>query len=324
MKGNFFSSIAGLCLAAVLFCSIQFFPAKNCAAQSFEPLFQSETEPSYLLAAAPKARKKPAPAKRKPVKQKQLGDIRTDYISLGGGFYKYDKDFWDPEAEENGSYGIVTARLQFKVSYLMISLFGDYTKHEADYMGITSTGETVDGQIENMIGRAGCTMGFSYAFSSRFNLTAPYAGLEYRHWKKKGIPGGINIDERYEWFVLPAGIKLQYQLLSGFVAGVDISGGLTRRGRATIFTAKNTDPDSLDVPEDEYPIFCLKGGWYYRGELPLEFYLGKSIGFELCTWYEYTSLGDYKVYTINVNEEITSSKIEIRAMGVNLSFRIYF
>jgi hypothetical protein len=206
----------------------------------------------------------------------------------------------------------------------MISLFGNYTKLEADYLGITSTGETEDGQIENMIGRAGCTMGFSYAFSSRFNLTAPYAGLEYRHWKKKGSPGGINIDERYEWFVLPAGIKLQYQLFSGFVAGIDISGGLTRRGRATIFTVKNTDPDSPDVPEDEYPIFRLKGGWFYRGEIPLEFYLGKSFGFEVCPWYEYTSLGEYQVYTINVNEEITSSKIEMRAMGVNLSFRIYF
>jgi hypothetical protein len=166
-------------------------------------------------------------------------------------------------------------------------------------------------------------MGFSYSFSERFHMLLPYTGLQYKHWRKKGSPSGIRTDERYEWFQAPVGMFLQVQLFRGFIIGLDLSGGFTLGGMATIFTSKNSDPFNEKVPENKYPIFQMENGWFYRGEMPLEFYLGKRFGLEIRPWYERVKFGEQDSLVINTSETITLSEIEMISYGVNLLFKIY-
>jgi hypothetical protein len=154
-------------------------------------------------------------------------------------------------------------------------------------------------------------------------MVLPYIGLQNKQWRRDGDPSGFKTDERYEWFQVPVGFHLQIQLFRGFVLGFDLSGGFTLGGMATIFTSENRDPFNEIVPENEYPIFKMEDGWFYRGEVPLEFYLSRRFGLEISPWYERVKFGSHDSLVINTSETISISEIEIISYGVNLLFKIY-
>jgi hypothetical protein len=283
-------------------------------------IFNSDN--TFYLAAAKKRRFRKRRVKRnKP--EVSYPEIRTDFISLGGGYIEYDWQAGSFEATDKGKYGIAHTGIQFKVSYLLLGLSVDYTELSSDYKGQIPTGQTVNGKLDTLHADMKYRMGFSYSFSERFHLLLPYTGLQYKHWRKKGRPSGFKTDERYEWFQAPLGIFLQIQLFRGFVIGLDLSGGVTLGGMATIFTSKNRDFYTEKVPEYSYPIFQMENGWFYRGEMPLEFYLGKRFGLEISPWYERVKFGIQDSLYINTSEIISLSEIEIISYGVNLLFKIY-
>jgi len=256
--------------------------------------------------------------------RKQYSDIRTDFISIGGGMSDSLVNLPDMDIEETARIKNVKANLQFKVSYLLLTFAGEYSEYESDVNRIIDTGDEAVGTYENKKGRVSYTMGFSYAFSPRIALTAPYAGLNYNYWRKKGVKPEIIADERYEWFTLGGGMRFHIQLFRNFITGIDLSCGPAFGGRGTIFTVKNTDPNNEDVPEGTYPIFRLHRGWFYRGEMPLELYMGSLFGIEVAPWYERMNLGKSDSKTINVTEEVSVSKMEFTSYGVNVMFKIYF
>ncbi len=290
------------------------------AQESRDGLFEPDN--AFYIAAVKKKK-----YRRRPVRKQQpetaYPEIRTDFISLGGGYIDYDWQAGSFEAADKGKYGRALAGIQFKVSYLLLGFSFNYTQLSSEYTGRIPTGETVDGELDTVHADAKYKMGFSYAFSERFHLVLPYTGLQYKYWRKDGNPSGYRTDERYEWFQVPVGMHLQIQLFRGFVIGLDISGGVTLGGMATILTQKNTDPFNEQVPENEYPIFKMENGWFYRGEMPLEFYLGRRFGLEISPWYERVKLGNRDSLVINASETISLSEVEIISYGVNLLFKIY-
>ncbi len=281
----------------------------------------SESEKTIYLAAVKKKKYHRIVKKQKP--RTPYPEIRTDFISVGGGYFQYDWQAGTFEASDKGKYGIAHAGIQFKVSYLLLGFSADYTKLVSDYSGKIPTGQFVEGELNTIHADMKYKMGFSYSFSERLHLVFPYTGLQYHYWKKEGVPSDFKTDERYEWFQLPVGIHLQIQLFRGFVIGFDLSGGVTLGGMATIFTAKNTDFLNEKVPENEYPIFQMENGWFYRGEMPWEFYISKRFGLQLSPWYEKVKLGNRDSFVINEYQTISLSEIEMISYGINLLIKIY-
>lgn len=287
------------------------------------PVASEISSDELILAARTTSKKKKYRPKRRWTPRTTYPEIRTDIISLGASYFRYEFDAPDLDAVEKAESWLYYSKIQFKVSYLLLGFMGEGARVDGDYEGKLSSGEDVNGKLENKLLRAEYTMGFSYAVSERFHFVAPYAGLGYRYWRREGELSGAEANDRYEWFYVPVGFRLQFQPFRNFIIGIDGSVRPIIAGRAKVYRYKNTDPSNPDVPEDAYPIFKLKRGLCYRGELPLEFYLGRVIGIAVTPWYDYASLGQDESMTVNVADVVSISRMEIISYGVRLALNIY-
>lgn len=287
------------------------------------PLVSQISSDELILAARTTSRKKKYRPKRRYTPRTTYPEIRTDIISLGASYFRYEFDAPDLDAVEKAESWLYYSKIQFKVSYLLLGFMGEGARVDGDYEGKLTSGEDVTGTLENKLLRVEYTMGFSYVVSERFHFVAPYTGLGYRYWRREGEISGAEANDRYEWFYVPVGFRLQFQPFRNFIIGIDGSVRPIIAGRAKLYRYKNTDPSNPDVPEDAYPIFKLKRGLCYRGELPLEFYLGRFIGIAVTPWYDYASLGQDESMTVNVADVVSISHMEIISYGIRLALNIY-
>jgi hypothetical protein len=297
--------------------------ASESRADEGAPLVSQISSDELILAARTTSKKKKYRPQRRYTPRTTYPEIRTDIISLGASYFRYKFDSTDLDAVEKAESWLYYSKIQFKVSYLLLGFMGEGTRVDGDYEGKLTSGEDVSGTLENKLLRVEYTMGFSYAVSERFHFVAPYTGLGYRYWRREGEISGAEANDRYEWFYVPVGFRLQFQPFRNFILGIDGSVRPIIAGRAKLYRYKNTVAGNPDVPEGAYPIFKLKRGLCYRGELPLEFYLGRVIGIAVTPWYDYASLGQDESKTVNVADVVSISRMEAISYGIRLALNIY-
>jgi hypothetical protein len=256
-------------------------------------------------------------------------EIKTDYLMPGFGFYSYEKTAFSPDAKDKGQLFNFNAKLQVKVSYMLLSLLAEYSSAPVKYSGTLPAGEKINGsKIDNSMYRLEYNMGFSYAFSERVHIVLPYTGLSYRLIRMEETITAVNpaviARYRYEWFSIPIGVKFYYQLFQNFIAGIDISYRQMIAPRTTIYTKsifRNSDPE---LQEDAH--VKMKNDVCYRVELPMELYIFKYFGIAITPWYDYVSFGkrQYMMVMGAVPHNVIVSARTIETFGGTLAFVLYF
>ncbi len=277
-----------------------------------------------LYAAAWNPRGKPG---RRPITR--YDEIRTDLLSVGYFLPDYHFETENPDSSNSNnikkSYGI-NASAHYKVSYLLLGLSFEYSNFKTDYSGSrpdTLPVNTYSGRLDNKLFRFHYTVGFSYVFSERVHLVFPYTGLVYYKTNTRGELATDRVDIMYEWFNIPAGFRIFFQVFRNFIFGIDVSYNILMNPRAQVYTSRTLSGTYPGIREDAS--FYLDKGWRnFRAQAPLEYYLAKNIGITVTPWYETMEFGRPKSVNVPVTYDIDNNPTSYTPVTVSIKhFRSY-
>jgi hypothetical protein len=266
------------------------------------------------------------------------GEMRTDFISGGLFLPQYEIISENPDSKNTGGLYDVKgyqAKAQFKVSYLLLNFAYEYASFKSDYSGalVTTPTQQFKGQLDSRIFRCHYTMGFSYVFSKRVHMVFPYTGVTYNKITLESVSPAQSVDQLYEWFNIPAGIRLYFQAINNVVIGIDASYIFVLNPRAQVHTKKLLSGTYPQI-QDDANIYLERSWKNFRVETPVDIYIFKYFGITITPWYEYIQFGKPKThdvpvaYDVNNNPTaytpVTVSLKQFRSYGVMCSANFYF